>query len=128
MKALAVTASSISDISLRTRSPVQRIAILRWQTASCSAACRTGDEWIETDGSRTLAGAAQWMPPVDPPRSDVQRPHVVKMAMFLPQFVGEKKRDDKQRNNQKDAQYQLLDHGGLRSQEHEFIVEHCPSP
>ena len=52
----------------------------------------------------------------------------MQMAMFLPQFVREKKRDDKQRNDQKSAQYQLLDHGGLRSLEHDFIVEHrtCP--
>jgi hypothetical protein len=64
------------------------------------------------------------MPPVDPTMSHTHGPHVMKMAMFLPQFVREKKGDDEQRNDQKNAQYQLLDHGGLRSQEHEFIVEH----
>jgi hypothetical protein len=68
------------------------------------------------------------MPPVDAPGSDARRPHFMQVAMFLPQFVREKKRDDKQRNDEKDAQYQVFDHGGLQSQEHVFIVGHriCP--
>jgi hypothetical protein len=75
-----------------------------------------------------VPGAAQRMPPIDPPMSQMRKPQIVQQAMFLPQFVREKKRDDKQRNDQKSAQYHLLDHGGLRSQEHDFIVEHrtCP--
>jgi hypothetical protein len=72
----------------------------------------------QRDGSETIARAAQRMPPVDPPRPCMHGPHVVEMAMFLPQFVGEKKRDNQQRNNQKNAQDNVLDHGGLRLQEH----------
>jgi hypothetical protein len=68
------------------------------------------------------------MPPVDPPRFRVQWPPLVQVTMFLPQFVGEKEGDDKQRNDQKNAQYQVLDHGGLRLQEHGFIVEHRTYP
>lgn len=68
------------------------------------------------------------MPPVDTPRLDTRGSHFVKMPVFLPQFVGEKKRHDEQRNYQKNAQYQVLDHGGLRSQEHDFIVEHRAYP
>jgi hypothetical protein len=37
------------------------------------------------------------------------------MPVFLPQFVGEKKRDDQQRQDEKNAQYEVLEHGGLRS-------------
>lgn len=44
--ALAVIASSINDISLRTESPVQWAAILRWRPASCSAARRTGAKMV----------------------------------------------------------------------------------
>jgi hypothetical protein len=93
-KAVAVAASSINDISFRTKSPVQRRAILRWRVFSCSAARRTGAWSMETNASWTFAGAPQRMSPVDPPRSRVRWPHGVEMAMFLPQFVGEKKRDD----------------------------------
>jgi hypothetical protein len=68
------------------------------------------------------------MPPVDPPRFRVQWLPLVQVAVFLPQFVGEKEGDNKQRNHQKNAQYQVLDHDGLRLQEHDLIVEHHTSP
>ncbi|SIT42041.1 hypothetical protein BN2475_340064 [Paraburkholderia ribeironis] len=68
------------------------------------------------------------MPPVDTPMSQMHGLRIVELAVFLPQFVGEKKRDDEQRNDQESAQYQVFEHSGLRSQEHVFIVEHrtCP--
>lgn len=72
--------------------------------------------------------APQRMPPVDAARLQLRGSHVVQKPVFLPQFVGEKKRNDEERNDQKDAQYQVLDHGGLRSQEHDFIVEHRAYP
>jgi hypothetical protein len=78
--------------------------------------------------SKPMPRATQRMPPIHPPMSQMPGPLVMQMAMFLPQFVREKKGDDKQRNDQKSAQYHLLDHGSLQSQEHDFIVEQrtCP--
>ena len=67
------------------------------------------------------------MPPVTT-RLRGLKMQVMQMPMLLPQFVGEKKCDDQQRNDQKNAQYQVLDHGGLRLQEHDFIVEHRAYP
>jgi hypothetical protein len=61
------------------------------------------------------------MTPIDPPRFRMRWLPLVQVTMFLPQFVGEKERDDKQRNDQKSAQYQVLDHSGLRSQEHDSL-------
>jgi hypothetical protein len=58
------------------------------------------------------------MAPVHTPVFRVRGTHVMQMPVFLPQFVGEKKGDDQQREDQKNAQYQVLDHGGLRSQKH----------
>lgn len=47
--------------------------------------------------------AAQRMPPVDTARLCRFKMQVVQMPMLLPQFVGEKKRDDEQRDDQKGA-------------------------
>lgn len=85
------------------------------------ARCRTQKR---RGASETVSGAAQWMPPVHPPMPHTHGPHVMQVTMFLPQFVRKKKCDDEQRHDEEYAQYQLLDHGGLRSQEHNFIVEH----
>ncbi|TCK97299.1 hypothetical protein B0G74_4006 [Paraburkholderia sp. BL9I2N2] len=95
---------------------------------SCSAARRRGNPLANVNVSQTMPRAAQRMPPVDAARFHGHRTHVVQVPVFLPQFVGEKKCDDQQRNDQKDAQYQVLDHGGLRLQEHDFIVEHRAYP
>ncbi|CAB3711899.1 hypothetical protein LMG27174_04289 [Paraburkholderia rhynchosiae] len=65
------------------------------------------------------------MAPVVTPGFRMHGTHVVQMPVFLPQFVGEKKRDDKQRKDQENAQYQILDHGGLRSHKHGF---YCRAP
>ncbi len=46
----------------------------------------------------------------------------MQMPVFLPQFVGEKKRDDQQRKDEKNAQYEILDHGGLRSHVPWFLL------
>ena len=71
----------------------------------------------------------QWMPPIDPIRFDRRWAQIVaQMTMLLPQFVGEKKRDDNERDDKKSAQYEMLDHGDLRSQELIFIVEHRVFP
>lgn len=78
--------------------------------------------------SKAMPRAPQRMPPVDAARSRGHGPYVVQLPVFLPQFVREKKRDDQQRNYQKGAQYHSLDHGSLRSQEHDFIVEHRAYP
>jgi|1185.fasta_scaffold420652_2 hypothetical protein len=69
------------------------------------------------------------MTPVEPPRLRVHGSHVVQMPVFLPQFVGEKKRDDEERKDEKNAQYQVLDHGGLRLHEHRihFRAAHVPA-
>ncbi|CAE6793291.1 hypothetical protein R69776_04862 [Paraburkholderia nemoris] len=56
--------------------------------------------------------AAQRMPPVTARLRGLEM-QVMQMTMLLPQFVGEKKRDDEQRDDQKGAQYQVLDHGSL---------------
>jgi hypothetical protein len=106
----------------------------RWQNAFAIIGAQTetraerGQGATIRGGSRAVPRAAQRMPPVVPTRWRVHGPHVMQMTVFLPQFVGEKKRDDEQRNHQKRAQYQLLDHGSLQAWEHQFIVEHrtCP--
>jgi hypothetical protein len=100
-----------------------RAARRAWRDGAHGMRMRFGNRWrgaLET----MIPMAAQRMTPVDPSLSQTYRPQVMEMAMFLPQFVREKKCDDEQRNHQKNAQYQVLDHGGLRSQEHGFIVEH----
>jgi hypothetical protein len=51
------------------------------------------------------------MPPVEAPVVIVG---IERLAMLLPKFVREKKRDDQKRHNQKCAQYQMLDHGDLQ--------------
>ncbi|MFM0732804.1 hypothetical protein PQQ52_20215 [Paraburkholderia sediminicola] len=53
--------------------------------------------------SKPMPRTAQRMPPVDPMPFRRHGIHLVQMPVFLPQFVGEKKRDDKQRDNQKGA-------------------------
>jgi hypothetical protein len=44
--------------------------------------------------SNPMPRAAQRMPPVDTARFPRLKMQIVQMPMFLPQFVGEKKRDD----------------------------------
>jgi hypothetical protein len=110
-----VGASSINNTRWRAKSRPRNASLQRLQERSAFAARVT---------SEPVPMATQRMPPVDPPMPQTRGPQVMKMAVFLPQFVREKKCDDEQRNDQKNAQYQLLDHGGLRSQEHDFIVEH----
>ncbi|MFM0645467.1 hypothetical protein PQR14_14155 [Paraburkholderia bryophila] len=128
-KAAAVAASSIKDISLRTTPPVQRAVILKRHRRFVLCSTQEDQRPVKARALKPMPRAAQRMPPVDAPRFNVRGSHLVQMAVFLPQFVGEKKRDDKQRNHQKNAQNQVLDHGGLRSQEQDFIVEHrmCPN-
>jgi hypothetical protein len=43
---------------------------------------------------KMIARATQRVSPVESSRFRVQRPHVMQVTMFLPQFVREKKRDD----------------------------------
>jgi len=62
------------------------------------------------------------MTPVESTRSRLHGARVVQMPVFLPQFVGEKKRDDQQRQDEKNAQYEVLEHGGLRSHVAWFLL------
>jgi hypothetical protein len=54
---------------------------------------------IRPCASKTVPRATQRMPPVNTPMSRRHGAQVVQMAVFLPQFVGKKKRDDEQRND-----------------------------
>ncbi|WP_211193362.1 hypothetical protein [Paraburkholderia sp. UYCP14C] len=75
--------------------------------------------------SDPVARTAQRMPPVDAPGSRWHWPSFVQVSMLLPQFVGEKKRDDQQRNDQKNPEYYVLVHDSLQVQE---ICFNCRAP
>ena len=100
----------------------------RWQNAFAIIGAQTetraerGQGATIRGGSRAVPRAAQRMTPVDATRSRLHGARVVQMPVFLPQFVGEKKRDDQQRQDEKNAQYEVLDHGGLRSHVAWFLL------
>lgn len=75
--------------------------------------------------SDPIARTAQRMPPVDASGSRWQRPFFVQVSVLLPQFVGKKKHDDQQRNDQKNPEYDVLVHDSLQSQEIRF---NCRAP
>ncbi|MFP3563774.1 hypothetical protein [Paraburkholderia sp. SIMBA_030] len=58
----------------------------------------------------TIPHATQRMPPVGTVRPYIHVSQLLLMPMLLPQFVGEKPRNNRERHDQKRAQYQLLDH------------------